>query len=239
MQKKSCHLSRSQFVTYGEVMSRMDESWHRCHIWMRHVTYGWDMSHINESCQRCHIWMSSIMLKPKMFKPKMQSSNTKKIMSHEQVISHVKKSYHIWISHVTYESVMHVTRMHESCHVSDLSRLSHVWISHVTYGLAMSYGWVMSLCESVLQHSATHCNTPRVSLATLCNTLQHTTIHCNTLRHTATHRESVLQHSATRCNTLRYTATHCNALQHTASQVTSLIWAGTMGWLHLVGLIKL
>jgi len=209
MQKKSCHMSRSQFVTYEEVMSRMDESWHRCHIWMRHVTYGWDMSHINESCQRCHIWMSSIMLKPKMFKPKMQSSNTKKIMSHEQVISHVKKSYHIWISHVTYESVMHVTRMHESCHVSDLSRLSHIWISHVTYALAMSYGWVMSLCESVLQHSATHCNTLQYT-ATYCNTemcteylfpyfpsfsvLRLHSHHWNvqhTLRHTATHNSEM------------------------------------------------
>ena len=36
-----------------------------------------------------------------------------------------------------------------------------------------------------------------VTLATHCNTLQHTATHCNTLQHTATH-----------CNTLQHTATH-------------------------------
>ena len=46
--------------------------------------------------------------------------------------------------------------------------------------------------------------------------LQHTATHCNTLQHTAAHC-STLQHTATHCNTLQHTATHCNTLQHTAT----------------------
>ena len=51
------------------------------------------------------------------------------------------------------------------------------------------------------------------SIATHCNTLQHTATHCNTLQHTATHCNT-LQHTATHYNTLQHTATHCNTLQH-------------------------
>ena len=49
---------------------------------------------------------------------------------------------------------------------------------------------------SVLQHTATHCNTLQHT-ATHCNTLQRTATHCNSLQHTATHS----QHTATHCNT--------------------------------------
>ena len=60
---------------------------------------------------------------------------------------------------------------------------------------------------SLLQHTATHCNT-----------LQHTATHCNTLQRTATYCNS-LQRTATHCNSLQLTATHCNTLQHTATHL--------------------
>jgi len=50
------------------------------------------------------------------------------------------------------------------------------------------------------------------TLATHCNTLQHTATHCNTLQHTATH-----------CNTLQHTATHCNTLQHIDTSVDAFV----------------
>ena len=67
-----------------------------------------------------------------------------------------------------------------------------------------------------------------MSVATQCNTLQHTATHCNravwaTLtwvwQHSATR---VWQHSATHYNTLQRTATHCNTLQHTATHCNTL-----------------
>jgi len=51
--------------------------------------------------------------------------------------------------------------------------------------------WKGRLLLSVLQHTATHCNT-----------LQHTA-RCNTLQHTATHH-----------NTLQHTTPHCNTPHH-------------------------
>ena len=103
------------------------------------------------------------------------------------------------------------------------------------------------LCNTLLQHSATHCNTVTTlhRLKTMHKSLQHTATHCNTLQHTATHCNTLLQHTAaTHCNTLQHgdhfasslemikidnpqiTATHCNTaathccntLQHTATQ---------------------
>ena len=49
----------------------------------------------------------------------------------------------------------------------------------------------VELCCSVLQHTATHCNTLRLlcccnSIELCCSVLQHTATHCNTLQHTAT-----------------------------------------------------
>ena len=55
----------------------------------------------------------------------------------------------------------------------------------------------------------------------------------------------ILQHTATHCNTLQHTATHCNTLQHTATHSNPLLLIvgdfinAAMGWLPLVGLIKL
>ena len=57
---------------------------------------------------------------------------------------------------------------------------------------------------NTLQHTTTHCNTLQ-QIATHCNTLQHTVLHCNMLQHDAA------------CNTPYYTATCCNMLQHAAT----------------------
>ena len=73
-------------------------------------------------------------------------------------------------------------------------------------------------CNTLLQHTATHCNTSQKyfcygEVLSLYNTLQHTApTHCNTIQvitetpftamyflHTA-HRNTLLQHSATHCN---------------------------------------
>jgi len=85
--------------------------------------------------------------------------------------------------------------------------------------------FVVGHMHSILQHTATHCNT-----------LQHTTIQktsasasgttraakfvvehiSDTRPHTATHY-NILQYTATHCNTLHLTAAHCSTLQHTAT----------------------
>jgi len=55
---------------------------------------------------------------------------------------------------------------------------------------------------NTLQHTATHCNSLQIT-ATHCNSLHLTAPHCNTLQHTATHNVDVrsLQHTTTHCNT--------------------------------------
>ena len=92
--------------------------------------------------------------------------------------------------------------------------------------------------ESLLQHTATHCNTVQHT-ATYCNTLSHKEIsrtiskaYCNTLQHTATH-----------CNTLPHTATHCNTLQHIVGDEDEgmKIWMRLMvtGWRGPIECLKL
>ena len=54
------------------------------------------------------------------------------------------------------------------------------------------------------------------SVATHCNTLQHTATHCNMPQHAATHCNT-LQHTATHCNTQHHTVRHCNTLQRGSS----------------------
>ena len=79
------------------------------------------------------------------------------------------------------------------------------------------------LNSAVVQHIATHRNTPQHNV-TYCNTLQHTATHYNTLQHTATQYThcNTLQHIATHCNTLQHTATHCNTLQRTRYDIVHL-----------------
>jgi len=67
--------------------------------------------------------------------------------------------------------------------------------------------------SQLLQHAATHCNTPHHSTHESHKSLGDrdwkppAATHCNTLQHTATH-----------CNTLQYTTTHYHMLQHTGTQ---------------------
>ena len=89
-----------------------------------------------------------------------------------------------------------------------------------------------------------HCNT----LATQCNTLQHSAKHYCSLQHTATHCKT-LQHIATYCSTLQHTVTaspradfrirakhvtkkltapHCNTLQHTVTLCNTLQHSATL-----------
>ena len=127
--------------------------------------------------------------------------------------------------------------------------LWHDWFMCVTWLLHMCGDWMqiesiylsvyscvlLSICMCMcmytgqrmhailLQHTATHCNTPQHT-TTRCNTLQHTATHCNTLQHTATHvREYKIEDSfhltATHCNNLQHTTTHYNTLQHTATHL--------------------
>ena len=59
---ESCHVWMSH-VPYECVTSQRDETSRTnqpCHKWMRHVTYEWFMSHMNEPWQTCHIWMSHV-----------------------------------------------------------------------------------------------------------------------------------------------------------------------------------
>jgi len=103
------------------------------------------------------------------------------------------------------------------------------------------FNLVVSLCLSCRNFSLCLARTsPCVShTAAHRNRLQHTATHCNTLRlsrifpcvsHTAAHRNR-LERIATHCNTLRFsrrspcvshTAAHCNALQHTATHCVFL-----------------
>ena len=58
------------------------------------------------------------------------------------VMSHMSESYHIWVSHVTYEWVM--SHMSESCHTR-VSHVTHEWVmSHMSDMTRVTYEWVMS-----------------------------------------------------------------------------------------------
>jgi len=96
-------------------------------IWRSHVcvtyewgmphTYGSGMSRVNESCHVTH-----------MSRHYLRSSNTQKVMSH------IKKSNHIWRTHVAYSWDM--SHMNESC---------HMWMSHVTWLI-----WAGTTCGAAM-----------------------------------------------------------------------------------------
>jgi len=87
-----------------------------------------------------------------------------------------------------------------------------------------------------LQLSAVHrksINQMSVSYTLFGSILQHTATRCNTPQHTATHRNTQLkQHGCiaykhrqlfvAHCNTLQHAATHCTTPQHTATQCKTL-----------------
>jgi len=119
-------------VTYGWVMSHMNES---CHIWMSHVTHKWDMSNMDASC---HIWMSHVAHTKGCLSTFMKGKSCHIWMSH---VAH-SQSCHIWMSHVasyvTYQWVMSRTQRGAYRHVSHERVMSHmdescfIWMSHVT-----------------------------------------------------------------------------------------------------------
>ena len=130
-----------------------------------------------------------------------------------------------------YMNVSHQIYIHTYTTHQMLTTLQHTWcLQHDTVQYVKGQ-------LSLLQHVATHCNTPGVrntiqwkrskGRCRCCNTLQHTATHCNTLQHTATHcnalqHTATLQRTVTHCNTLQHTATHCNALQRTATHCKTL-----------------
>jgi len=77
----------------------------------------------------------------------------------------------------------------------------------------------VAVCYSVLQYTATHCNTHTdVEMSTSdCSVLQCVAACCSTLQHTATHIQmSRCRHlTAVCCSVLQRVAVHCNTLQHT------------------------
>jgi len=101
---ESCHMWMGH-VTYEWVMphiegviSHMNES---CHMWMSNVTYEWVTSHMNKSC---HVWMSHV---PYAW-----------VMSFDSPTGDTRWATYVccrthWMSHVTYERVM--SNMKESC----------------------------------------------------------------------------------------------------------------------------
>jgi len=92
------------------------------------------------------------------------------------------------------------THTHTHTHSNFKSRKS----THVRHS---SFTWAASI-HTHHESAATHCN----------SVLQHTAAHCNTLQHT--YHESTTTH----CNTLQHTATHCNTRQHTATQVSWILY---------------
>ena len=101
--------------------------WHVCDMIYSYVTWWHDL------CQ-CGMYVTwSILICD------MTNSSSPE---HKWVMSHMKESRHIWMSHVTYEWVM--SHMNESCHIwmshvtyewvmSHMNESCHLWMSHVTY----------------------------------------------------------------------------------------------------------
>ena len=66
---------------------------------------------------------------------------------------------------------------------------------------------------NILEHTATHCNTPATHLQREYKRASVVDMHTSTLL-------CILQHTAIHCNKLQHTATHSNALQHTCNMNT-------------------
>ena len=117
------------------------------------------------------------------------------------------ESWHMWMSHITYEWV--IAHIIESCHLwmshgIHRNEPFHIWMNHVTcVWLWLS---VSAYSNSNRQHiwDMTHSYMTLQQTAIDYNELQHNATHCNTLQHTATH-----------CNTLQHTETHWNTLDDT------------------------
>ena len=94
---------------------------------------------------------------------------------------------------------------------------------------------VRRVADVYQQPTATCCNTLHQTacllliiptVATHCNTLQHTATHCNTLQHTATHCMTTLVQThccSTHCNILQHSTKHCNTLQKPPAHLSTAI----------------
>jgi len=83
----------------------------------------------------------------------------------------------------------------------DLWITTRLWMWHVTLLVIWHEAYM-------LQHTATHCNTPKKTATPATHVwTRHVALIMN--------EASMLQHTATHCNTLQHTAMHCNTLQHT------------------------
>jgi hypothetical protein len=83
----------------------------------------------------------------------------------------------------------------------DLWITTRLWMWHVTLLVIWHEAYM-------LQHTATHCNTPKKTATPATHVwTRHVALIMN--------EASMLHHTATHCNTLQHTAMHCNTLQHT------------------------
>jgi len=110
-------------VTYGGVMSHMNES---CHIWKSHVEYEGVVSHMNETCHivshmnaSCHTWLSRNTYE--WFKSHMNDRTSYFCGAYERVMSHVNGSCHAWTV-LIYKWVM--PRMNESCTNEQIEKIT-------------------------------------------------------------------------------------------------------------------
>ena len=98
-------------VTYAWLRSHMYDF---CHTPTWHVMYAWVMSHITESCpicmshityaESCRIWMSPVTY-PWVMKTWPSIGNISH-NTYEWVLSHMHEACHIWMSHVSFFSVL-------------------------------------------------------------------------------------------------------------------------------------
>jgi len=118
-----------------------------CHVWMSHF-------HMNAPCHLC--------MSHGTYECAMSRTHGPNI-TYVWVMSHIRESCHVYMSHVTcvwatsHIWMSHVTHMNESCHTYEWV-MSHTWMSHVTCVRAtsqlkescnawlplVSYEWVMS-----------------------------------------------------------------------------------------------
>ena len=111
-------------MSHEQVMSHLNQS---CFVWMSHVTRSSLNERHNCITYLC-IWLYISVYDCILITERASQCHTlitewaSQLIAYEGVMSHMNKSRHIWMSHVTHEWVM--SHMNESC---------HTWRSHVTW----------------------------------------------------------------------------------------------------------